>query len=92
MGKDFNSNGYNYSLDRFCERKDLCGPGKINILDGSQGERIRKLSDETDSTNYAISKSDFAEYVRSHADEFDFSNFIPLFEMIKSIVEGTTNV
>ena len=91
MGKDFNSNGYNYSLDVFCERKDLCGPGKINILDGSQGERIRKLSDETDSTNYAISKSDFAEYVRSHADEFDFSNFIPLFEMIKSIVEGTTN-
>ena len=91
MGKDFNPSGYNYTLDRFCERKDLCGPEKINILDGTQGERIRKLSDDTDDTNYAISKSDFAKYVISHADEFDFSNFIPLFEMIKSIIEETTN-
>lgn len=88
MGKDFNSSGFNYSLDRFCERQDLCGPGKINIIEGSQGERVRKLSDENDTTNYAIPKSTFADYVISHAEEFDFSNFIPLFELIKTIIGG----
>ncbi len=91
MGKDFNSNGYNYAQDRFCERKDLCGPGKINIIDGTQGERVFKLSDENDTTNYAIPKSDFADFVSSHPEEFDFSDFIPLFKLIKTIIEGTTN-
>ena len=89
MGKDFDSYGHNYSLDRFCERKDLCGPGKINIIEGSQGERVRKLSDNNDTTNYAISKSAFVDYVAHHTDEFDFSNFIPLFELIKTILGGT---
>lgn len=87
MGKDFSANGFNSTLDRFCERKDVCGPGKICIIDGTQGERVRKLSDENDTTNFAIPKSDFAIYVSSHTDEFDFSNFIPLFELIKSIIE-----
>ena len=86
MGKDFNSHGFNYSADRFCERKDLCGPGKINIIDGTQGERIKRLSDDSDQTNYALSKSAFADYVSSHPDEFDFTNFIPLFKMIKTII------
>lgn len=87
MGKDFNSSGFNYSLDRYCERDELCGPGKINIIDGTQGERVRKLSDDNDTTNFAISKSEFADYVACHTEEFDFSNFIPLFELIKDIIE-----
>lgn len=92
MGKDFNSMGYNCELDCICERKELCGPGKINIIDGTKGEKVRKLSDESDTTNYAISKSGFADYVRMHTDEFDFSNFIQLFELIKTIIaEGAEN-
>lgn len=92
MGKDFNGWGYSNTLDRICERKDVCGPGKINIIDGSQGERVKKLSDDKDDNNYAVSKSDFVEYVETHTDEFDFSNFIPLFELIKTIIcDGTAD-
>ena len=78
-------------MDRICERDDLCGENKINIIDGTQGEKVRKLSDDSDPTNYAVSKSDFVDYVRSHTDEFDFSNFIPLFKLIKSIIAEENN-
>ena len=91
MGKDFNAYGCNKALDRFCEKRNKCGSGKINIIDGTQGERVRNLSDDNDITNYAITKSDFVDYVTHHTDEFDFSNFIPLFELIKTIIGGTTH-
>lgn len=86
MGKDFDEHGHNFNMLLFCERKDLCGPDKINIIDGTNGEKVHKLSSDDKDTNYAISKSEFANYVQFHRDEFDFSNFIQLFRLIKSIV------
>jgi hypothetical protein len=72
MGKDFDSFGHNYELGLFCERKDLCGENKINIIEGSQGERVYKLSDEGSQINYALPKSKFVDYVITHSDEFNF--------------------
>ena len=90
MGKDFDSFGHNYDLGLFCERKDLCGENKINIIEGSQGERIYKLSDEGNQTNYALPKSQFVDYVIAHPSEFNFENFVPLFELIKTIIDEET--
>lgn len=87
MGKDFDTFGHNYELGLFCERKDLCGENRINIIEGSQGDRVYKLSDEGNQTNYALPKSKFVDYVIAHPDEFDFENFVPLFELIKTIIK-----
>ena len=76
--------------DKCCERKDLCGVGKISIIDGSSGERVINPEKEN-SPNFALSKMDFAEWIlekKSGFDNFDFSNFVPIFEIIKEIIEN----
>lgn len=85
MGNEFNQYGHAQDIDRFCERKDLCGPNKINIIEGSQGDKIHSFSDET-IDNYALPKMEFAKYVSKHPDKFDFSGFVEVFRVIKEIL------
>lgn len=89
MGNEFDKHGHAKTIDRFCERKDLCGPNKINIIEGSQGDKIHSFS-ESDVDNYALPKMKFAEYVSEHPNDFDFSSFIEIFKVIKEIVNGGT--
>ncbi len=90
LGNEFNSHGYMTKEDKCCEKRKLCGSDKISIIDGSSGERVIDPKDEN-SPNYALSKMAFAECVlkkKSGFENFDFSKFIPIFEIIKEIIEN----
>ena len=68
----------------------MCGSDKISIIDGSSGERVVNPK-EDNSPNFALSKMAFAECIlekKSGFDNFDFSNFVPIFEIIKEIIEN----
>ena len=91
MGNEFDQYGHAQSIDRFCERKDICGPGRINIIEGTQGDKIHSFSDNS-IENYALSKMKFAKYVCEHPDEFDFSGFVEVFRVIKEIIQDGVTI
>ena len=90
LGNEFNSYGYMTKEDKSCTNIKLCGSDKISIIDGSSGDRVVNPK-EDNSPNFALSKMAFAECVlkkKSGFENFDFSNFIPIFEIIKEIIEN----
>lgn len=87
MGNEFDKFGHSKKLDLFCERANLCGPDKINIIEGSQGEKV--YSFDNDNTNYALSKTKFAQYVSENPGQFNFENFLEIFKIIKEIIENS---
>ena len=90
LGNEFNVHGYMTKEDKCCEKRKLCGSDKISIIDGSSEERVINPKD-VNSPNFALSKMDFAECVlekKSGFEDFDFSNFVPIFEIIKEIIEN----
>ena len=70
----------------FCNERNSCGNEKIRIIDGHEkSPRVYSIADEN-KTNVALSKMKFATSVLEKTppfDEMDFSNFIPLFEIVK---------
>lgn len=90
MGNEFDQYGHAQSIDRFCERSNICGSNKINIIEGSQGDRVHSFTNSESIDNYALSKMKFAKYVSEHPDEFDFSGFVEVFKVIKEIIEDGT--
>lgn len=87
LGNEFNQHGHSMSLNLFCERRGICGPDKINIIEGSQGDKIYRFDDTTEK-NYALSKMKFAKYVSENPERFDFKNFVEIFSTIKEILES----
>lgn len=88
MGNEFNSKGINFEEDIFCEKRKSCGPGKISIIEGTDDERVTKLSD-SEGVNIALPKSEFAKRVLNKEvpfDNFDVSSFEQLFRVVKSIL------
>lgn len=87
LGNEFDNYGHAMNIQKFCERKDLCGKDKINVIEGSQGDRI--LDFDNTGVNYALPKSKFAELVLHGIEPFDnfnFKNFVPVFEIIRRII------
>ena len=90
LGNEFNSNGYMTKEDKCCENRKLCGSDKISIIDGSSRDRVINPK-KNNSPNFALSKMDFAECILEKKfgfENFDFSNFVPIFEIIKEIIEN----
>jgi predicted ATPase len=88
MGNEFDNDGIAENINRFCKNRNSCGPNKINIIDGSEKERVRGLI-ENKETNFALSKMEFAEKILGQVppfNTFNFENFLPLFKIIKSIL------
>ena len=88
IGNEFDEYGHAMSIQRFCERKDLCGKDKISIIDGTSEEKVLDFSNS--GINYALPKSKFADLILNQVSPFDrlsFTNFIPIFEIIKRIIE-----
>ncbi len=86
MGNEFDNRGIAYSLGVVCEKKKLCGPNKINIIEGSTGERVTLIDDEN--TNVALSKMIFANMIlegKEPFDDVDFSAFVGIFNILKEI-------
>lgn len=80
--------GISITLDRFCPNKNKCGPSKIDIIDGESESKVYKLGD--DQINYALPKMEFAKRVLNKEapfDNMDFTGFIPLFRIIREILE-----
>ena len=86
MGNEFDRRGYAASLGVVCEKKAVCGPEKINIIEGSTGERVTLLDNEN--INVALSKMTFANMVLEEKppfDKVDFKSFVAIFEVLKKI-------
>lgn len=86
MGNEFDRRGYAASLGVVCEKKTVCGPEKINIIEGSTGERVTLLDNEN--INVALSKMTFANMVLEEKppfDKVDFKSFVAIFEVLKKI-------
>ena len=89
IGNEFDKNGINYQKDILCEKKSVCGEDKINIIEGSSGEKVIRLSNSA-SGNLALPKMEFATRILEKSepfDKFDFSSFVPLFSIIKKILD-----
>ena len=88
MGNEFNK--YAYTKDnKCCMNRSVCGPDKISIIEGSSKERVVDPSNDK-SPNYALSKSKFADYILNQQkpfDNFNFDNFLPIFKIIKQILD-----
>ena len=86
LGNEFDKRGISASAGLVCERKNKCGKDSIAIIEGSNGERVTSLTDET--INLALSKTDFANLILNCQKPFDnvnFENFLELFLILKEI-------
>ena len=86
MGNEFDERGYAASLGVVCEKKSACGSEKINIIEGSTGERVTLLEDQN--VNVALSKMKFADFILEGKEPFndvDFNSFVPIFRILREI-------
>ena len=90
MGCEFDSDGVSLDATMFCNERNSCGEGKLRIIDGHEkSPRVYRIDDKN-KTNIALSKMKFAASVldgQAPFDQMDFSNFIPLFEIIRDILQ-----
>lgn len=91
MGNEFDERGRSKQGNKLCTNKSKCGTNKINILSRGKEEIVKSdLTDEADDVDYSLSKSDFAWNIYNKEagfNNFDFSDFIKIFEMIRDIIE-----
>lgn len=85
MGDDFNT--YGISSDGNWVYKDFEKNSSITALSiiDKNCKHLQKISD----SSQIITKDDFASYVIEHPDDFNFSNFQKIFDIIKSIDDDT---
>lgn len=90
MGCEFDPDGLSLDTTMFCNERNSCGEEKIRIIDGHEkSPRVYRIDDKN-KTNIALSKMKFATSVlegQPPFDQMDFSNFIPLFETIRDILQ-----
>lgn len=86
---EFDDCGFNNEERLVCLKQKKCGKNRIDIIEGSSDERVIRFGDK-DHVNLALPKSQFASLILSGEapfNNFNFKNFIPIFEIIKQIVE-----
>lgn len=90
LGNEFDKDGISLDKKLLCNVKNSCGKNKINIIDGHESKSYVIRIEDDDRKNLALSKMKFANLVfegKPPFDNIDFSSFIPLFEIIKQILE-----
>ena len=88
MGNEFNKHAHTKD-NKYCTNRNACGPGKISIIEGSSKDNVLNPNDDN-SPNYALPKSKFADYILNRQkpfDNFNFDNFLPIFKIIKQILD-----
>lgn len=92
IGNEFDEDGINHIEKKYCKNKNSCGKNKINIIEGSSKDRVISLDDTKENkTNYALSKTEFAEAILNEEEEFkdiNFANFHLIFDIIKDILDN----
>lgn len=90
MGCEFDSDGVSLDATMFCNERNSCGEGKLRIIDGHEkSPRVYRIDDKN-KTNIALSKMKYATSIlegKAPFDQIDFSNFIPIFETIRDILQ-----
>ena len=89
IANEFDEHGRGYFENIFCEKQKACGAEKINIIEGSQGEKVLKFEPECNQ-NLALSKMEFANRILKREPPFDkfcFDSFLRLFEIISEILK-----
>ena len=87
IGYEFDNRGIPSELDLFCEKRSICGPKSLSIIEGSIKGKITKLS-KNDNINFALPKITFADMILEKQKPFDqvnFENFIEIFRILKDI-------
>ncbi len=87
IGNEFDENGLSNDSKYLCIYKNFCGPNKNNIIESRSDKGVVQINGDR-SKNLAWTKTDFANCVLNKTppfDNFDFSNFIKIFEIIKEI-------
>lgn len=90
MGNDFNEYGFCKNNGFLCFKKNACGEGKINIIDGNDKDGVVDFKLGANSPNYALTKMQFAKRILDKETPFeniDFSSFIELFRVIRDILQ-----
>ena len=93
FGNEFNKSGHCYDGDTiyYCKDLNAVGPDKLTIIDGCNDKKVIKIgASESENTNYALSKMNFAKMVLNKKEPFDtmdFKGFIRIFEVVKKILE-----
>ncbi|MGD1820189.1 MAG: AAA family ATPase [Pleomorphochaeta sp.] len=87
LGYEFDTRGISSELSLFCEKRNICGPNNISIIEGSNKEKVTKLNNN-DNINLALPKMTFANMIldkKSPFDNVNFENFIEIFRILKEI-------
>ena len=90
MGNDFDELGFCEKNGLVCFKKNVCGDGKINIIDGNEEGGVVNYQLGVNSPNYALTKVQFAKRILNKEFPFenmDFSAFIELFKVIRDILQ-----
>lgn len=88
LGNEFSKAGISKDRTKICHATGLCGEESIKIIDGSDNKKVVSITGNQE-INYALPKNQFASLVLKGTppfDNFDFKNFLPIFEIIKKIV------
>lgn len=88
IGNEFDERGIAYSIEKVCEKKSVCGSKSIAIIEGTQGDKVTSLKNDSNE-NFALPKSKFANCVLNREEpfrNFNFDNFVEIFRVIKEIV------
>lgn len=87
IANEFDIHGRGINDEIMCEKPKICGKDRINIIEGSQGERVLS-SKHGSEDNLALSKMEFAKRVYQYEPPFDnfcFDSFLELFRCISEI-------
>ncbi len=94
LDSEFDDNGFCEALNLKCEAISSHESDKIKILDGSKNKKVYK-ADDPEKKNLALSKTRFANYILQEApnfDNFDFSEFNKIFDLIKLIIDDSNEI
>lgn len=87
LGKDFDEYGRNVSEGLLCTKRNLCGTGKMRVIDGSSDEKVISFAGNA-KANLALSKQDFAEKISIVKDSPAYYAFKKLAAVIHEIIRA----
>ena len=90
-GDEFNDAGFGIeSADKYyCNTRNICGPDKISVIDGSNNVRVTLKDENGQGSNYALPKMEFAEAILNEDGEFaniSSDNFSAIFDVLLQII------
>lgn len=93
IGNEFNTNGISFKGNLMCKSLEKCGTNSLKIIDGSGKSQVYDQKDES-RKNLALSKNQFAEYIKNDTENFNnfnFKEFNKIFDVFDKIIIDANN-